>query len=214
MNTTTESFWRGDFGRQYTERNTFTGVDDFNALYLRRFGRSRDDLNLDFLADVPRDARVLEVGANIGNQLRALHRLGFRDLHGVELQRYCVEKSKTIEPLVDIVEGSADELPFEDASFDLVYTSNVLIHIPPQILDKVMDEMCRVSRRWIWGFEYWAPSLTEIGYRGHGGVLWKANYAELFLARDPSLSISRSERFEYLDEPGNEDEMYLLSKSG
>ena len=54
----------------------------FEALYRARYGRSRGEIIADWLSDVPRDARILEIGANVGNQLRALQRAGFERLMG------------------------------------------------------------------------------------------------------------------------------------
>ena len=204
--------WTGDFGRDYTARNRFPDVEAFNALYETRYGRSRDAINQDWLADVPREARVLEVGANIGNQLRALSRIGFRHLYGIELQRRCVEEAKQLSPGIDIIEGLAFDIPFKDGFFDLVFTNNVLIHIAPDDIGAVMDEMHRVSRRWIWGFEYYAPAFTEIPYRGHDHLLWKADYAGLFRTRFPGLRSLREETLDCRDEPGNVDKLYLLEK--
>jgi pseudaminic acid biosynthesis-associated methylase len=206
--------WTGQFGREYTERNRFADDEAFNRLYLERYGRARDAINEDWLREVPREARVLEIGANIGNQLRALRRIGFRRLYGVEIQRYCVEEAKRLNPEVDIIEGSGFDIPFKDGFFDLVFTNNVLIHIAPDDIGGLLDEMQRVTRRWIWGFEYYAPEFTEIPYRGHEHLLWKADYAALFRARFPALRSVREELLDCLDEPGKQDKLYLLEKAG
>ena len=204
--------WTGSFGRDYTERNRFANDADFNRLYVERYGLSRDEINEDWLAAVPREARVLEVGANIGNQLRALQRIGFRHLYGIEIQRHCVEEAKRLVPEADVVEASAFDIPFKTGWFDLVFTNNVLIHISPDDIGVVMDEMHRVTRRWIWGFEYYAPTFTEIPYRGHDHLLWKADYAGLFRTRFPDLRSRREETLDCRDEPGNVDKLYLLEK--
>ena len=205
--------WTGSFGRDYTERNRFADDADFNRLYVERYGRSRDEINQDWLAAVPRDARILEVGANIGNQLRALSRIGFRHLYGIEIQRYCVEEAKRLVPEADVVEASAFDIPFKDGWFDLVFTNNVLIHIAPDDIAGVLDEMHRVTGRWIWGFEYFAPQFTQIPYRGKDDLLWKADYAALFRERFPALGREREELMDCLDEPGKQDKLYLLSKA-
>lgn len=214
METEQIKVWTGQFGRDYTERNRFDDPEAFNALYRARYGKSRDDIVRDWLADLPREARVLEIGANVGNQLRALARVGFRHLFGVEIQRYCVEQAKRLAPEADIVEGSAFDIPFKDGFFDLVFTNNVLIHIAPGDLGKVMDEMHRVTRAWIWGFEYFAPELTEIPYRGQAQLLWKADYAKLFLDRHADLRSEREETVACRDEPGTVDKGFLLRKAG
>ena len=211
MQTEQIGVWTGEFGRSYTERNRFSD-DEFNAVYVKRYGRTRDDINLEFLADVARDQPVLEVGANIGNQLRALRRIGFEKLFGIELQRYCVDAAKQDCPGVDIIEGSAFDNPFRSGYFNLVFTNNVLIHISPADLPRAMDEMYRVSGRYIMGFEYYAPQVTEIPYRGKTNLLWKADYGGMFLSRFPDLREVRAKSFPTLDESGLADKLYLLEK--
>ncbi|MEW6593796.1 MAG: pseudaminic acid biosynthesis-associated methylase [Thermodesulfobacteriota bacterium] len=213
MTTEQIEVWTGEFGRAYTNRNRFEDDAAFNAFYIKRYGLTRDAINSDWLGGLAPDAPILEVGANIGNQLRALRRAGFQRLFGIEIQRYCVEQSKQLNPEVDIIEGSAFDIPFKDGFFNLVYTNNVLIHISPADLPKVMDEMYRVSGRYIWGFEYFAPEPTEINYRGHKNLLWKADYAALFMARFPDLKLVRQQLFDCLDEAGTIDKLYLLEKS-
>jgi len=90
-----------------------------------------------------------------------------------------------------------------------------LIHISPKDLGTVMDEMYRCSGRYILGLEYHADQMTEIGYRGNTNVLWKSNYAEMFMERFPDLKLVKKEILPYLtdDEKGNVDCMYLLEKT-
>lgn len=213
VNTKQIETWTGAFGAQYTERCTFESDGEFNALYVRRYGVSRDDINRDWLGNLPRDARILEIGCNIGNQLRALQRIGFTNLYGIDVQRVAVEKSKELYRGIDAIVGSAFDIPFKDGFFDVVFTNNVLIHISPQDIGRVIDEMVRVSGHYVWGFEYYAPQFTEINYRGHTNLLWKADYSKCFLKRHPALLEAEREKiFDCLDEPGNRDKCYLLRR--
>lgn len=203
--------WSGQFGREYTDRNAVT-TKDMNALYLKTFGISRTELNYEFLGNLDRSLRILEVGANVGTQLHLLQQLGFTDLHGIELQPYAVEVAKRVRPGIDIIQGNAFELPYKDGEFDLVFTSGVLIHIAPQDHPKVMDEMNRCSRKYVWGFEYYAPELEEIDYRGHENLLWKADFASIFMRRHPKLKPLKITYYPYMDNPHQIDCMYLLVK--
>lgn len=212
MTTKQMEVWSGEFGHEYTSRNQFKDLEAFDELYIKRFGSTREALNRLQLENIPRDARIVEVGSNIGNQLAALHRMGFSRLYGVELQREAVNIAHQERPEIDLVQGSALELPFRDGFASLVFTNNVLIHISPADLPTVMDEMHRVSQRWIWGFEYFAPQVTEVKYRGHTGLLWKADYAQMFLDRFSDLRLVAAQTFPYLDEPGLTDKMYLLER--
>lgn len=204
--------WSGDFGRAYTDRNKFDDHAAFNRFYSDRFGLSRDELNKRFLDALPRDIRIVEVGCNIGNQLAALKQLGFHRLYGVELQTDALERARAARPYLNLVQGSALDLPFKDGFADLVFTSNVLIHIAPSDLSTAMTEMHRVSKRYVWGFEYYAPELVTVPYRERQDLLWKADYARLFLERFPDLKQIDAETYAYRDGSNLVDKMYLLAK--
>lgn len=146
--------------------------------------------------------------------MEALQRHGFTNLYGVELQWYAVEKAKNLLQRINIVQGSGFDLPFKDHFFQVVCTNGVLIHIAPDDLPKIMDEMYRCSARYIMIFEYYALQVTAINYRGHEGFLWKADYAQLFLDRFADLRLVKAEMLPYLTETekGNVDQICLLEK--
>ncbi len=209
-----EQFWAGDFGQQYTDRNT-RDPQEWDAFYRQILGLTKTDMNAQFIGDLPRDARILEVGCNTGMQLVGLQNMGFTNLYGVELQPYAVEKAKQHTSGINIIQGSGFDLPFRDGFFDVVCTNGVLIHIAPNDLPRIMGEMVRCSRRYIWGYEYYNSELTEIRYRGNEGFLWKADYAAVFEQHFPELHVVKRALFPYVDatEQGNVDSMYLLEKN-
>src|SRR5947209_20398796 len=95
MTQTPTQFWRGEFGKEYTDRNP-QNLGDWDRLYLEQYGFTKIEMNQEFLGSVDRNIRILEVGCNIGNQLLGLQRMGFENLYGVELQPYAVEKAKSV----------------------------------------------------------------------------------------------------------------------
>lgn len=209
-----ETFWSGEFGQQYTDRNT-RDREEWDNFYRQNWGLTKSEMNARFTSDWSPETRILEVGCNTGMQLRGLQDAGFPNLYGIELQPYAVEKAKQNTQNINIIQGSGFELPFRDGFFDVVCTNGVLIHIAPDDLPKIMDEMVRCSRRYIWGFEYYSSELKAIPYRGNEGFLWKADYAALFQQRHPSLRLVKRELFPYVNatESGNVDCMYLLEKT-
>jgi len=215
-NTKTEqtTIWTSEFGSDYTERNRFhNNASEFNKVYLDRYGITRDDICIDWLADLPRNSKILEVGTNLGHQLQSLERVGFSNLYGVEVQSNVVQEVRKTKPQFEVLLSTAQDLPFKDNFFDLVFTNNVLIHISPQDIDKVVSEMLRVCKKWIWGFEYFAPEYTEVSYRGNSDLLWKTDFSSLFLKQSNKLVTVRQEKFNCKDEPGNIDKSYLLRKT-
>jgi SAM-dependent methyltransferase len=107
LNTTQqEAFWAGDFGREYTDRNS-RHLADWNEFYRLTWGRTKSEMNQQFLGELPRNSRILEVGCNTGMQLVGLQGDGFTELYGVELQSYAVEKAKAYSQYINLIQGSA-----------------------------------------------------------------------------------------------------------
>ncbi|MGB0571208.1 MAG: pseudaminic acid biosynthesis-associated methylase [Alphaproteobacteria bacterium] len=176
------SFWRGAFGDDYADRN------DASTEALA----SRTDMwrrILDPLAEPP--GSILEVGANIGLNMRALATLTSGDLHAVEPGAKAREILSTCGalPLEHVVDATAAALPFDDSSVDMVFTSGVLIHIAPDDLLPACHEMHRVSGRYIVCAEYFNPVPVEIEYRGHTGFLWKRDFGSFWMENFPDLEL-------------------------
>ena len=210
MLTPQENFWSSDFGDHYNQRNTFSN-EEFNSLYHKRYGLTRSDMNQRFLADLPIET-ICEVGCNIGNQLAILQASGYNNLTGIDINKNAITVAQERLPSANIVEGSIFNLPFSDNQFDLVFTSGVLIHIQPTDLSKAMLEICRVSQRYIWGFEYYAPTSEEIEYRGVKDRLWRGDFAARYQKSCPGLTITKQEQFTYKDNATLSDAMFLLEK--
>ena len=202
--------WKGDFGRDYTDCNTFDPAA-LNDLYRKNYGLTRTQINQTFLRDLPKDLSFLEVGCNTGNQLLLLQQMGYTSLSGVELQPYALDIARSRVQNSFLQQGSSLALPFADAAFDIVFTSGVLIHISPEDLPRAMDEIHRCARTYIWGLEYYAPSETEVSYRSRNGLLWKMDYARRYLERFADLELVREQHIPYLDN-ANVDTVFLLRK--
>jgi pseudaminic acid biosynthesis-associated methylase len=200
----------GDFGHEYTDRNSLT-PEKLNAIYEKNYGVTRSQLNARFLAGIPPDARILEVGCNSGNQLLLLQQMGFHELFGIEIQRYALERARSRLEHVQLLEAAAFDIPYPTGYFDLVFTSGVLIHVSPGDLPVAMAEIHRCAGSYIWGSEYYSPETTEIKYRGHQSLLWKADYPNLYLKHFKDLELLKLEYLPYL-EGTNVDCMFLLRK--
>jgi len=214
MKTEQENFWGKEFGKEYSDRNSWQSDNDWDKFYVENWGQTKLEINNSVLADLPRDTRILEVGCNIGMQLRGFQRMGFTDLYGIELQGYAVEKAKQITSGINIIQGSAFDIPFRDNYFGLVCTNGVLIHIAPKDHQAFMSEVYRCSSKYIMGWEYYAPEVTDINYRGNTGYLWKADFKKIYQDNFPDLKEVSKKQYPYLTEKdkGNTDEIFLLTK--
>jgi pseudaminic acid biosynthesis-associated methylase len=202
--------WSSAFGKEYTDRNPQT-IGAMDKLYKKQFGLTRTELNLMFLSNLDRSIKILEVGSNVGVQLQGLQRNGFENLYGIELQPYAVEVSKQNTKNINLIQGSAFDIPFKNSYFDLVFTSGVLIHINPDDINVAMREIHRCTSEYIWGFEYYADRYSEIPYRGSRNLLWKADFAQLYLDKFEDLKLVKEKRIKYLDND-NLDSMFLIRK--
>lgn len=93
---------------------------------------------------LPPNARLLEIGAGAGWQARKLADAGFDvsaiDVEQQNLQNYNYEKQRVFD--VTVYDGRT--IPFPDASFDCIYSSNVLEHIPHVL--EFQSEIMRVLK--------------------------------------------------------------------
>ena len=209
--------WTAKLGREYTNTNLHT-LEEREKWYLKNLGITRTKMNLEFLGNLPSSLRILEVGCNIGTQLLYLQKMGFKSLYGLELQNYAVELSKSRTKDINIIQGSAFDIPFRDGFFDLVYTSTLLIHIAPVDIEQVLKGIYRCTKNYIWGYEFFAENYTQLKFRGEKELLWKTNFAKLYLDTFKDLRLIKEKKFKYLPDPNDNkyqnclDTMFLLEK--
>ena len=67
--------------------------------------------------------------------------------------------------------------PLSDPKADLTFTAGVLIHINPERLPIVYENLVSLSSRYILVAEYYNPTPTEVNYRGHNERLFKRDFA-------------------------------------
>ncbi len=81
---------------------------------------------LEYVAARPTDS-VLEVGVGAGN---ILEQVQAKDLHGIDISEFILAKAAIrLGGRATLQKANAEELPFEDATFDRVYCSEVLEHV-------------------------------------------------------------------------------------
>lgn len=95
-------------------------------------------------------SRILDVGCGGGHYLRSFRARIPTAFHymGVDITpRYVglARSAHASDPDASFQVADIHELPFEDASFDIVTCNNVLLHLPA--IKRPLEELCRVSRR-------------------------------------------------------------------
>ena len=110
----------------------------------QRFGNA--DANLRFLADtgaLTAGGEILEIGTGTGGMLHALIERGLH-VRGVEIDSALIAESRKWFGELPVQQVSGVELPFADASFDLVLSFDVFEHIRDS--DAHLREVSRVLR--------------------------------------------------------------------
>jgi SAM-dependent methyltransferase len=90
--------------------------------------------------EIPRDARILDIGCAFGEDIRRLREKGYKNVSGVEPDPYCVERCADL----DVRVGSLEQTGFPDGQFDVVLVDNVFHHVPDYGL--ALKEVSRVLR--------------------------------------------------------------------
>ncbi|GIU50575.1 MULTISPECIES: pseudaminic acid biosynthesis-associated methylase [Shewanella] len=160
-----ESFWAGEFGNNYIDRNDNKELIASNAVLfssiLKRTGATKS---------------IIEFGANIGMNLKAIELLRPNaKLSAIEINAQAVtelKKNQNIEVFHDSILSYSPE-----KAYDLCFIKGVLIHINPEDLTTVYQALYRSSSRYICVIEYYNPTPVEVPYRGHAGKLFKRDFA-------------------------------------
>jgi pseudaminic acid biosynthesis-associated methylase len=169
--------WTGTAGHEYIERNDF--ADYKLEQGVTAYKRILKGLKFHSL---------LEVGSNIGLNLwyisewaKKLNQI--KELHAVEPYEEAYEylHNQRMFKLSSISNRSGFELPFIDHTVDIVMTSGVLIHVAPENLKRMTDEIVRVSKKYIICSEYFSDKPEAIPYRGKADILFKRDFGKFYL---------------------------------
>lgn len=136
-----------------------------------------------------RPKTVLDVGCGLGNMVYYLRLMGV-EAYGVEISKYALKKAHPkIKKYVKY--GGISRLPFEDKSFDLVTSFDVLEHIETEKLEKAVKECNRVAKRYVlhkifstenwWIKKFHGPDISHVSVFGKDW--WKSFFKKLGLKR-------------------------------
>ncbi|MCA3715727.1 MAG: methyltransferase domain-containing protein [Phenylobacterium sp.] len=161
-----EAFWAGGFGDEYASRNQGETLITSNVVL---FGN--------MLRSAPGVRSVVELGCNIGLNLQALNRIDPEiALCGYEINGNAVQKARDL-GIAEIHHQTIIEAIPAATTYDLAFTKGVLIHIHPDELPRVYDNLFALSRRYILVCEYYNPSPVTVNYRGNADRLFKRDFA-------------------------------------
>ena len=160
-----EKFWAGEFGHDYIDRNNSEQLLFSKVAMWSKMLKAANSIS---------SAR--ELGCNIGLNLLALKKLNpSMALSGYEINEVADKQAGELN-VAEIKVGSILE-SMREAKVDLTFTAGVLIHINPEYLSNVYDNLVNNSNRYILVAEYYNPAPVDIDYRGHKQRLFKRDFA-------------------------------------
>lgn len=173
-----ETFWAGEFGTEYIQRNQDDALLASNLAFFSRALRATNGI-----------ATCIEFGANVGMNLKAIKliRPGI-DLHGVEINADAAEQLRVVTGHDKVYNESILEFSPE-RQWDLTLIKGVLIHINPDKLPDVYDKLVASCRRYCLVAEYYNPTPVAIPYRGHSDRLFKRDFCGEIMDRHSNMQL-------------------------
>ena len=177
-----EEFWAGKFGTEYSDRNVGANILASNiALFADIFKRT------------PKLNSVIEFGANIGLNLRALDLLypGLEQV-AVEINEAAAKKINDALPNSKVFNLAISDFEpgmLVEGPCDLALIKGVLIHINPEQLNMVYEKLYESSKRFILVCEYYNPKPDTVSYRGHADKLFRRDFAGELLDRYSDVNL-------------------------
>jgi 2-polyprenyl-3-methyl-5-hydroxy-6-metoxy-1,4-benzoquinol methylase len=113
----------------FTRYSMYWWSNRFNAMLARRYGR--------------RGSRLLEVGSGMGHLVGQLE--DTFETYGMDLNHWAVNKSKEVVGKTQLQTASAQDLPFNDNSFNVVIIKHIVEHLPDP--RKAIREIGRVTEK-------------------------------------------------------------------
>lgn len=90
---------------------------------------------------------VLEIGCNTGNDLKLFPET--IQVHGVDSNEKIINKAKDRFPSYNFKVGEVSNLPYDDASIDIIFTHGFFNYLEDDKVDKGIEEIFRVSSKYI-----------------------------------------------------------------
>jgi len=114
----------------------------------QELGNVQSSLNYFLKFNLPKEVKILDVGCNYGSLIYNLHKLGYKNVQGIDVNKKTINEGKKeysgISKSINYYEGKT--IPFEDKSFDVVVMFDVIEHIP-NVENFLKNEVYRVLKK-------------------------------------------------------------------
>jgi len=109
-------------------------------------------------------------------------------INGVDINAKAIQELSENKKHYNLQQQSIIE-PINSSNVDFTFTKGVLIHINPEKLNFVYDNLYALSSKYICLIEYYNPSPVAIEYRGHQDRLFKRDFCGEMLAKYQDLQL-------------------------
>src|SRR5574338_687609 len=128
---------------------------DFAVHYNEEMAKFIKDLALSLRAQ-----SVLEVGCSAGNDLKLFPQE--LSVNGIDVSEIAITKAKENLPSFHFKIANAVSIPFDDSSVDFVFTRNLFNYLEESEIKKSIDELFRVSKKYIFNIELFSENEDRI----------------------------------------------------
>ena len=114
----------------------------------KELGNIQSSLDYFLMSNIPKDAKILDIGCNYGSLIYNLYKLGYKNIKGVDVNKESIKKGKTEykEISKNISYYNGNKIPVKDESFDVVLMFDVIEHIS-SIQKFLKNEVYRVLKK-------------------------------------------------------------------
>ena len=100
-------------------------------------------INNDLKKYLPRGSKLLDVGCSTGNALSMMTELGYNPI-GVDISSVAIDKCLSRGFFAKV--GTADNIDLPNFSVDAITCTDVLEHVPEELIDRSILEFCRLVK--------------------------------------------------------------------
>ena len=161
--------------------------------------QSKEIVFYELLLNIDSFKNILEVGGGDGRLIGNISNEFNIKCSSIDINPKLSNYVRNKYPKVDTFVGDIIKLPFKDNSFDLVFTYQVLQHIPPEDIKKALSELKRVSKKEVWLWEGIGREDYPHGAKTHnahnGSWVWKrdemTDCCEVKIPKNKNVELTR-----------------------
>jgi len=146
------------------------------------------DVLVDFVKQIKPKA-VLEVGCNYGRELKLLEDL--TNVYGIDINEKQINKAQKYIPTGTFTVANGLKIPYDDNTFDLVYTVGCLSHNKETKVEGILDELLRTSTSYVLTIEWIGTKTSPTTYGNCKENTWVHDYEKLWALKNVKVCFNR-----------------------